>query len=207
MGGRLNHTWKGPRSGWTLKHGQEHPKHRERSRRSRIQRSPGVEGEAAPMSSSDSEGISGQGLSGDGDCGEPWRPQQSKSPGLKVENSRLARGRSPCAPEGEYRAERAARGERMRSVSARAGGYRGGKFAPEESDSYVCRRLRGIYHFSLEISKRFPYFYLNREYRYMLTGFKQPMGYTIKISLLLWIPYSRTKALASGFLLELLLKH
>lgn len=30
---------------------------------------------------------------------------------------------------------RAARGERMRSVSARAGGYRGGKFAPEESMS------------------------------------------------------------------------
>lgn len=42
---------------------------------------------------------------------------------------------------------------------------------------------------------------------YILTDFKQPMGYTIKVSLLLWFPYYVPKALAPSFLLEPLLKH
>lgn len=60
-GDRSNHLGKGLRSGWTLKHGQEHSRQRERSRLVWIQSSPGVGGEAAQMGSSDPEGSPGAG--------------------------------------------------------------------------------------------------------------------------------------------------
>lgn len=39
---------------------------------------------------------------------------------------------------------------------------------------------------------------------YLLTKFKQPVGYTIKVSLLLWFPYSVPKAPVPSFILDLL---
>lgn len=37
---------------------------------------------------------------------------------------------------------------------------------------------------------------------YLLTKFKQPVGYTIKVSLLLWFPYSVPKAPVPSFILD-----
>lgn len=60
-GDRSNHLGRGPRSGWTLKHGQEHSRQREKSRLFWVQSFPRLGGEAAKMGTLDPEEPQGAG--------------------------------------------------------------------------------------------------------------------------------------------------